>query len=184
MILSRHSIFIAWLTVLTLQGVDQQHGSNGPDYRRMTVDSILRLGKRIDGQRVQLHGRIISGPETSIFMDDSQCRGLQVSGCSIWTDFDHCRIEASNAPKPCSGVIETRSHRRGGREPNTFVLDDVTVRGTISTVRRDITYAKSRSKRLRVGFGHLGAYPAKLDVTEISFEGPGEAQKKPNRPGP
>ncbi|MFN7995852.1 MAG: hypothetical protein U0Q18_19730 [Bryobacteraceae bacterium] len=39
----------------------------------------------------------------------------------------------------------------------------------VSTVRKDIKYDRSVPKSVRVGFGHLGAYPAQITVEEMEF---------------
>jgi hypothetical protein len=146
-----------------------------PRFRKTTVESILGMGKRIDGKPVELHGRLISGPETSVFMDASTCKGLHpgVSGCSIWALLRDCRVDGDEpAREPCSRVVGELSRpqpQSAQGVPTLFVLDNVTLRGIALTVRRDIKYARSVPKSVRVGFGHLSAYPAEIEVRVLSI---------------
>jgi hypothetical protein len=137
-----------------------------------TVRAILKAGKRLDGARVEVRGTIMSGFETSVFKDDSTCEELRALSCSIWLSFDRSKCQG------CMELIDrlqkpVPSKNGGSALTAMFVLDHVIMRGVVSTVRRDLKYARSvpRSAR-RGGFGHLGAYLAEIRAEELGIEQP------------
>jgi hypothetical protein len=174
MILPKTYLLIAVSMLVGAPAISAPQGrTQQPRFLRTTVEAILRLGKRIDGKPVELHGRIVYGGETSIFVDASTCGGMKVSGCSIWAEFDDCRVVGGeSAQERCGKVVDQRSRplpAAGGS--SLLVLDDVTVRGIVLTVRKDVHYDKSVPKSLRIGFGHLSAYPAQINVGELEIGG-------------
>lgn len=91
-----------------------------------------------------------------------------MSQCSLWVEFENCVVVGSAPEKQCSQVIERMAKQRSserGAEP--LVLEHLILRGRVFTVRKDITYDKSVPKSARVGFGHLGAYPAQIAVEQL-----------------
>jgi hypothetical protein len=50
-----------------------------------------------------------------------------------------------------------------------FVLDNAVLHGVVVTVRRDIAYDEPVPKSFRIGFGHPGAYAAKIELSELIF---------------
>lgn len=141
------------------------------EFRRTTVAAIVKAGRGADGSRVELHGRIVSGFETSVFEDSSAC-GEQTMRCAIWVDLSNCKVaKGSWSATRCDDLVEHFSEKqhRGDGVPDLFVLDNAVLRGVVSAVRRDIAYDKSVDKSFRIGFGHLGAYPAKIEVNLLSL---------------
>ena len=140
-----------------------------PHFKSTTVASVLASGKRSDATPVELHGRITAGPETSIFTDSSTCKDPYHSRCVIWVEFDHCTVPRDESPaRSCEQLIKERSQplRNGG---TLSILENVTIRGIILTVRKDIIYDRSVPKG-SVGFGHLSAYPAQINVAELELK--------------
>jgi hypothetical protein len=137
-------------------------------YEIRTVQEILKAASRMDGARVEVRGKIRSGFETSIFGDDSTPR-------CIWLKFERSKCAVVNGKRPGEGCLELLDRlskplpaASGGS--TLFELDHIIVRGVVLTVRRDIKYSKSLPKSVRVGFGHLGAYPAEVRVEEVEME--------------
>ncbi len=149
-----------------------QSETRKPAFRRASVESILTMGDRTDRKPVELYGRVTTGPETSIFTDSSKCTGLRVSGCSIWVELnEHCTLAGGESSRRrCDRAIEELARRQPtGWASGLFGVDNVTVRGIVLTVKRDVKYDKSLPKSFRLGFGHLSAYPAQIDVVEIEI---------------
>src|ERR1700759_5277473 len=74
--------FLMFLILMQLAGAEK--------FRATEVATILKNRAKMDGKAVELHGRLVLGPETSIFTDGSICQGADVSGCSVWVDFGAC----------------------------------------------------------------------------------------------
>ena len=170
----------SWLLLaLILPGFQLSGEQAAPKYRRTTIESILKAGKRIDGARVELRGKIMAGAETNAFGDASSCKHLKVRTCAVSLNWADCtRVVGADPEMQCDGRIIERLWRE--QHPNEelprldfrrlLVVDRVIVRGVVSTVRKDITYGKSMPKSARVGFGHLGGFPAQLQLEELEIE--------------
>ena len=144
----------------------------GGQFHRTTIESILKRGRKSDGMRVEVQGTTTSGFETSTIRDASTCKGLNVAHCSIWLKFGSCAVLRGVQPErlcgqPLERVLEQHAEKSDLRQ---IVIHHVVVRGIVSTVRKDITYDKSVPRSARVGFGHLGAYPAQIEVEELQFQ--------------
>jgi hypothetical protein len=171
------SVVIAALLALTAAS-DRWDGAavaQATEYRKTTVGAILKGGARSDGQRVELHGRLISGNEVSIVLDDSTCKVIGATGCSLWADFGKCGMVDGEPTTPTQCVRSVRD-RSSPRQPDNgatglFELANVTIRGVVFTVRRDVTYGESVPKAFRLGFGHLSAYPGEIDVVWLRVGG-------------
>ena len=139
-------------------------------YRRTTVAAILKAGSRIDGKRVELEGSILFGVETDMLQDSSVCVGAGRKACSLWLQYGDCVVAYNPDPHNVCGAEIARhyEHYEKGKPSGLSIVLSVTVRGVISTVRKDVKYDRSVPKPARRGgFGHLGAYLAELSVEEI-----------------
>jgi hypothetical protein len=126
----------------------------------------------MDGLHVEVQGKATFGFETSIFRDGSACENPG-GRCTIWLKFDNCSvISPGGQTARCSSVIEHLSAelQRGREGPKPFVIENVTLRGRVSTVRKDVSYDKSVPASARVGFGHLSAYPAEIQVEQMELQ--------------
>ena len=143
---------------------------SGSTYRRNSVAEVLKSRSAMDGLKVELDGKLISGPEASLFEDASQCTESSVLRCSLWVRFDRCVVRGEKyAGMPCDQLFERFRQERSPKDRASarLVIDGVVVRGTLSTIRKDLHYDKTVPEAARVGFGHLGAYPAEIAVSEI-----------------
>lgn len=132
-------------------------------FQRTTVAAILRSAKRFDGRAVELHGTLVSGFEASIFIEPTSCPNAEHVACALWADFSRC--------KPCIDSVEQVTHeRRDGSHLSE--TSDVTVRGTVYTIRKDVSYDRSVPRSVRIGFGHLSAYPAQISIEQILIADP------------
>lgn len=161
------------ITMALLLWAGSQSAPAGPKYKRTTIESILGYWKKADGKQVELEGSVITGFEASIFRDGSVCnRDSNAHECTIWLKFGNCRtVDGSSVERSCAQVVEQLSRRsfQGKDDLRLVTLRNVIVRGKLSTVRKDITYDRSVPKSARIGFGHLGAYPAELNLEEMEF---------------
>ena len=127
-------------------------------FQRTTVAAILKSPKQFDGKLVELLGRISIGDETSILREPSACPNMNQMPCAIWADFSRCAS--------CGTLVERIAQAKQGRA-GLSETPDVIVRGTVHTVRRDVSYDRSARRSDSIGFGHLGAYPAEISIEEV-----------------
>ena len=160
--------------VVCFSGLDASGQTARPQYRRTTVESMLKSASRIDGARVELSGNIASGFETSVFWDASTCKGLGLVNCSVWLSIGDCTVVGNRYPEqPCGQVLEHlyRENQFELDSRTSLTIRHVIVRGIASTVRKDIKWDKSVPKSARIGgFGHLGAYPAQIIAEQMELE--------------
>jgi len=163
----------SWVGALALLLVIEGHSqTTGPPYSKTTVEQIIKMGKRIDGKRVEVRGTILAGNETDIFRDESTCKGLKVAGCTVWLKYQNCAVVRDPTPTKDCGEDLVRLYQQHGdsTQPSVLKISHVVVRGIASTFRKDVKYDKSVPQSARLGgFGHLGAYPAQITVEELAF---------------
>lgn len=168
--MTRVAIYMSY--TLAVLGLGAWEQTPKPQYSRTTVGAIIKSPKRMDGRRVEVRGNVTIGFETSVLVDPSACGSASRRPCAIWLKFDNCSVQGdAQQDRQCSSLIErlgTGQHR-GPLERRPLVIENVVLRGRLSTVRRDVTYAKSVPSSVRVGFGHLGAYPAQLQVEQMEL---------------
>jgi hypothetical protein len=140
--------------------------------KKQTVGSIVKAGRRPDGKRVEVQGQIMWGFETFIFKDASTCPKGFV--CAMWVEIDpKCAVKGGSEVGLQCGTLLKRSARQlrdGDMFTALYGVNNLIVRGIVSTVRRDVPYSPSLPKHTRVGFGNLSAFPAEIRVEEIEVE--------------
>jgi hypothetical protein len=96
---------------------------------------------------------------------------LFAGGSAIWVEFGDCSVISDAYPdKTCVSLIERLSRNLPSSRP-PVILDDVVLRGTVFTERKQVIYDKGVPQTVRGGFGHLDAYPAKIEVEQIVVPG-------------
>lgn len=160
------------LLPLTLAvALTQSNGTSERPFRKTTVSAIISGSPAFDEKLLEVRGRLTFGFEMSRFQDASKCK--MARNCSLWAEFDKCMVvDRSRQIEPCDQRIDRMDKVRKGR---ALVLEGVTLRGLVQTIRKDVTYDSSVPPTVRIGFGHLSACPAQILVREIEFS-PDKAQ--------
>jgi len=158
-----------WIPLVFIASYHSHGEQPNKPYQRTTVQAILKHPKVMDGKRVEIRGTVMFGFEMSAFRDEQPCEKGRSGRCAIWVKMEHCSVRsASNLAKDCNDLIGEFS--QGLPEPTPLTMKHVTLRGTVFTIRRDIRYTRSAPGSARIGFGHLGAYPAQIQADEMVLD--------------
>ncbi len=115
------------------------------------------------------------GFETGALVDPAACKKDGHRPCALWLTVDNnCVLSGDAGGQQCNSFLE-RSYagpQLGPGRPGVYTIRGMIVRGRLSTVRKDLTYDKSVPRSARVGFGHLGAYPAEIKAEQMEVERP------------
>lgn len=151
------------LSMLLLFVLAQAKTGTKQVFRRMSVAQIVGADA-LDGKAVEVHGSLRFGFETSMLRDSSSCKTIR--NCSVWVEFKSC-VVASGAARgeKCEDLIERMPPNGRG----ILELENVVLRGIVETVRKDVSYEPSAPRSVRIGFGHLSAYPAQITVSEMEI---------------
>jgi hypothetical protein len=149
------------------------------EFRRTTVTNILKDHNKFNGAKVELHGRITLTQEIGAFEDETKCGGLGLQVCALWTQFDRCSVVGQPIEQSCdvflrrvisSSIVGEDRRTPAAEATRRTVVEDVTIRGVVSTIRKDLRFDKSVPESARWGmFGHLGAYPGQIDIQQIQL---------------
>jgi len=141
-------------------------------FPRIEIGTLVRKAEKMDGRRAELAGVLVLGFETSFLRPANGC-GSVTPNCSIWVRFGDCVISKGKyATEPCTRAVAelAQMHQHSDRSEKATLK--VVLRGVLHTVRKDVTYDSSVPRSVRVGFGHLGAYPAEIVASEMEVDAP------------
>jgi len=136
--------------------------AGAPGYEPQTVRGILALGKAADEQLFDVTGTFLSGGEINALIDDD-CGQDSATHCSVWVRFDACN--QPNGMNPCLVTLQAIPRVPYGAGVRAA---RIRARGIVHSVRKDVTYPPSFPAAAKIGFGHLGAFPAEIDVQIIA----------------
>jgi hypothetical protein len=127
------------LSAMTFAAVTQA----GPKFRRVTVEEILEKPKKFNGVKVELHGRITLSNEVSAFRDESTCSKLRINNCALWFESHPCDVIGIPITESCNTYL-SKAMRNGdvSRRIQPTLIDNVTIRGVVTTTRKDFAKAK------------------------------------------
>jgi len=165
--MTRIAVYVS--AVLAILGAEGHAQVPGTKYSRTTVAAVVKSPKHADGMRVEMRGDATFGFETSVLVGPTACDGGR-RPCAIWLNFDDCSVlRGGQDIGRCGPFIDGlyAGQRQEPRELRRLVIKDVVLRGRLSTIRKDLRYANSVPSSVRMGFGHLGAYPAELQVEQM-----------------
>jgi hypothetical protein len=137
----------------------------------VSIETILSNPYKFDKKIVTVSGELMIGDEMSILKDPLACGTSNVKGCALWVSLRSCNvIGGPNGGHSCSEILGEIVPKRQHQFNETIVtISHVTLHGLILTKRGDLKYAPDVPPSARVGFGHLGAYPAELRVDRMEL---------------
>jgi hypothetical protein len=163
--LRRHRLALLLCCEAVLVGQVKQ-----PEYASKTIEAVLAKRSQMDGVRVKMQGEIVLGYETSAFRDSSSCKGLPFRVCAIWLDTANCQVLRRDGISQICSIVLDQLWAGKERSTKTTIVRKATVFGVVYTERRDLHYDQSLPSSVRIGFGHLGGYPAELRVERLVLE--------------
>jgi hypothetical protein len=131
----------------------------------------VEKGDTLNHETVKVHGDVFQSREIGAFGDRSMCTSAKKQPCKISFALGKCRISGKRyAGLNCLDGLRRLedSFSFPFDRHASIVIKDVRIEGILSTVREDLTPAEPGLPR--IGFGHLGIFPAELSATKIDLD--------------
>lgn len=143
----------------------------GAEVPELTVAQIIERGDTLNHKTVRIRVDVFQGREVSSVGDSSICTGAKKEPCKLWLTLGDCRISGTRyRGLDCLDGLHRLKADFGFpfEKHQPVVIKNVRIEGVLSMVREDLVPSEPGLPRL--GFGHLGAFPAEISATKINLD--------------